>query len=204
MPKSARLTADTLSFRYAAAGSGTTETLIQLSADDANPGTGMFSTQGSGRVLLTGIEMPTDPSGIASKAYVDSIAQGLTIKGEVSYVTIGPIFETGSTYVYDAGTEKTTITGAKAWDLIDSTQIDIGPRVNDGSSTRTIAWARADGFFNRTSSNDGVKGHTSFVARDNEHYYPSREGDLTSPGVTNYGSRTYWPTRILVNAEEDP
>lgn len=193
MSKSVRLAPASLNFKDANANS-----LLKLDVDSAAPGTARLSTNGGGTVSISGIGMPTESTSIASKAYCDSVAQGLTMKGEVAYVTVGPLVRAGGSftaeYVYGdaAHPNVTVIKGNCTWDELTSVEIDIGPSIVDGLS-RSIAKAQVENWFET---------HTNFLARPTEHYYEETEGDA-STATTNFGKRRDWPSRILVNAEND-
>ena len=192
MAPSARLAADRLNFRDSEANA-----LLQLVVDQGTRGHAQFqTTNGSNgtQVSITGIAVPTADDGIASKAYVDSVASGLDMKGQVDYICIGPLMPEGGgeTYYYDSTAKIFTITGVGAWDALTTAQIDIE---HDGDGDpQTIAEADIGGWFGS---------HVEFVAAPLEHYYEATQGD-TATATTNFGIRRDWPTRVLLNAERNP
>ena len=192
MAPSAGLAADRLNFRDSEANA-----LLQLVVDQGTRGHAQFqTTNGTNgtQVSITGIAVPTADDGIASKAYVDSVASGLDMKGQVDYICIGPLMPEGGgeTYYYNPTAKIFTITGVGAWDALTTAQIDIE---HDGDGDpQTIAEADTGGWFGS---------HVEFVAAPLEHYYEATQGD-TSTATTNFGIRRDWPTRVLLNAERNP
>ena len=196
MPASARLAADRINFRDAEANA-----LLQLVVDQSNRGEAEFQcTNGANgtKVSIRGIAIPTQDDGIASKAYVDSVASGLDMKGQVDYICHGSLMKGAETYAYDPTSQTFTMTGVGSWENIGSDQIDIPPGAGtDGPIIQTIGDAVTDGWFGHLN-HDGE--HVFFHAKPLEFYYEETAGDA-STATTNYGIRRDWPTRILVNGE---
>lgn len=174
---SVRVAADIMDFKNAS-----NQSRFKLKITEDGVGEFSFATVNPGAaVRLTNVALPTSDSDVPNKAYVDSVATGLDMKGRVAYITVGNLV--GATYTYTAATstnpEYWTLTGTDAWSTVLSSQLDID------SQYANVAAAEAAGYF---TSNLG------FVARPTEFY-------ATIDGVVqdSLTVRQDWPTRILVN-----
>jgi len=189
MPASARLAADRITFRDTNA-----ESVLQLRAVSDTPGAGEFTCQNGSngtKVSITGIATPTADDGIANKGYVDSVASGLDMKGQVDYICHGKLMKGAETYTYDSTLQIFRINGVGSWFDLLSDAVDVEDDAN--GDPQTIAAAATAGFFVT---------HVNFVAKPLEHYYEVTPGD-SSTATQNTGVKRDWPTRVLVNNEDN-
>ena len=167
-------------------------------------GEGMFSCnshQELVRLRSIGLTSPAYDDEYVTKSYVDAVATGLTMKGEVSYITVGQFpLSTLYTASTEGGVDVFTLQGDTPWMDLTTDVLDVESAANGVVRTLTeassdVASGRSDWF--GENSTPGM--HLPFVARTHEFYYQDGSGNVSD----NRAQRGAWPTRVLVNHQDN-
>ena len=195
---STRVTSDRITFR-----DGSDDANLQLRV--TSKGEGTFECVNSGatefvRLRSTGLSFPLSNDEYVTKSYVDSVATGLALKGQVAYITVGNLISTYAQGTDVDGNACFSLTGHAPWMALTTDEIDVEPDGDGSPRSLTLASETA-----ANGGNDwfGVNGertsdaHLPFVSRTHQFYYEDGDGNVSN----NRTQRGMWPTRILVNMQ---
>ena len=133
------------------------------------------------RLRSLGLTSPAYNDEYVTKSYVDAVATGLTMKGEASYITVGPLPNATHVASTEGGVDVFTLEGTTPWMLLTTDEIDVAPA--DDGQARTLDQASQtveNGGSDYFGENGTPNMHLPFVARTHEFYYEDESGTVTN------------------------